>query len=188
MAEYIILLLKMAKDNCINQQVKLNFEQVCDLQIMLRLTCILSFLEFVHVLIEFTQMQNIFVYDLVVAIKVQQGDLYNMCYDQTSKFVVNSLWSFKKRNDFKHDSIHMQWISNVNTRVYHLAFEVYCQHMWAMHWDLETMVVFFCDPRSFCCCSVFGEKPMHMYISIYHFVLHVFQCSNLRGEKKESRF
>jgi hypothetical protein len=61
----------------------------------------------VHVLIKFTQMQDIFVCDLVVDVKVYQGDLYNMCYDQTSKFVVNSLWSFKKRNDFKHDSIHM---------------------------------------------------------------------------------
>jgi hypothetical protein len=57
---------------------------------MLKLTCILSFLEFVHVLIKFTQMQDIFVCDLVVDVKVYQGDLYNMCYDQTSKFVADS--------------------------------------------------------------------------------------------------
>jgi hypothetical protein len=62
---------------------------------MLKLTCILSFLKFVHVLIKFIQMQDIFVCHSVVAIKVYQGDLYNMCYDETSKFVVDSFWSFK---------------------------------------------------------------------------------------------
>jgi len=53
MAEYKTLLLKMAMDNSTNQQVKLNFEHLCDLQIMFELACILPFLEFVHVLIKF---------------------------------------------------------------------------------------------------------------------------------------
>jgi hypothetical protein len=91
---------------------------------MFRLACIFPFLEFVHILIKFTHMQDIFVFDLVIVIKVYQGDLYNMCCDHTSKFIANSFWFFKIKFDFKHDSIHMQWILDVNTRVYHLAFEV----------------------------------------------------------------
>ncbi len=37
----------------------------------------------------------------------------------------------------------MRWILDVNSRVYHLAFKVYGQHIWAMHQDLETMVASF---------------------------------------------
>jgi hypothetical protein len=37
MVEYITLLLKMAMDNSINQQVKVNFEHLYDLQIVLNL-------------------------------------------------------------------------------------------------------------------------------------------------------
>jgi hypothetical protein len=43
----------MVMDNSTNQQVKFNFEHLCDLQIMFGLACILLFLEFVHVLIKF---------------------------------------------------------------------------------------------------------------------------------------
>jgi len=60
----------MALDNLTNNQVMLNYEHLCDLQIMFKLSCILSLLKFVHVLIKFTQFGDVFVHDLVVAIKV----------------------------------------------------------------------------------------------------------------------
>jgi hypothetical protein len=65
-------------------------KHLCDLQIVFELACILPLLKFVHVLIKFAHMQNIFVCDLVVVIKVYQGDLYNMYCDQISKFDVDS--------------------------------------------------------------------------------------------------
>jgi hypothetical protein len=34
-------------------------------------------------------------------------------------------------------------MSDVNTGVCHLAFEVFGQHIWVVHWDLETMVICF---------------------------------------------
>jgi len=37
----------------INKQEKQNYEQLCDLQILLGLACILPLLEFVHALIKF---------------------------------------------------------------------------------------------------------------------------------------
>jgi hypothetical protein len=50
---------------------------------------------------------------------------------------------------YDHDSIHMWWILDVNTRVCDIAFEVSSQHIWAMHWDLETMVAFFVTQNLF---------------------------------------
>jgi hypothetical protein len=88
-------------------------------------------------------MWDIFVYDLVATIKVCQGDLYNMYCDYTSKFALDSFWSFKYLLDCKHDSIYMQWIPNVNIRVCHLAFKVFGNHIWAMHQDLGAMVASF---------------------------------------------
>jgi hypothetical protein len=68
----------MVLDNPTNQQAKQNYEHLCDLQILLELVYILPLLEFVHALIEFAQMWDVFVCDLVAAIKVCQGDMYNM--------------------------------------------------------------------------------------------------------------
>jgi hypothetical protein len=56
----------------------MNFEHLCDLWILFELTCILPLLEYVHAFIKFAQMKDVFVCDLVVIIKVCQGDQYNM--------------------------------------------------------------------------------------------------------------
>jgi hypothetical protein len=34
-------------------------------------------------------------------------------------------------------------VTDVNAKVWHLAFEVFGQHIWAVHRDLKTMVVCF---------------------------------------------
>jgi hypothetical protein len=51
----------MAMDSLTNHQTKLNYEHLCDLQMLLVLACILPLLESVHVLVKFAQMQNMFV-------------------------------------------------------------------------------------------------------------------------------
>jgi hypothetical protein len=48
---------------------------------MFGLSCILSLLKFVHDLIKFAQSKDVFVRDLVVAIKVYQGDVSNINCD-----------------------------------------------------------------------------------------------------------
>jgi hypothetical protein len=75
MAKYKTLLVKMALNNLTNQQAKQNYEHFCDLQILLGLACILTLLEYMHVLIKFAQMWDVFMCDLVVAIKVSQSDM-----------------------------------------------------------------------------------------------------------------
>ncbi len=107
MAKYKTLLVKMALDNAKNQQAMLNYEHLCDFHVLLGLACIFPLLESTHVFIEFAQFKDVFVCDLVVAIKVCQGDVYNMYCEQTSKFIVDSFWAFKSILQLKHESIHM---------------------------------------------------------------------------------
>jgi hypothetical protein len=52
---------------------------------LLRLACILPLLESLHAFIEFAQMRNDFVCDLMEAIKVCQNDIYKMYCDQISE-------------------------------------------------------------------------------------------------------
>jgi hypothetical protein len=80
----------MAMDNFTNHQAKFNCERLCDLQILLELSCILPLLEFVNVFIKFAQMWNVFVFGLVVAINVYQINIFNMYYDKNSKFFADS--------------------------------------------------------------------------------------------------
>jgi hypothetical protein len=95
-------------------------------------------LEYVHALIKFTQMKDVYVCDLVVAIKVFQGDIYLMYCDQTSKFIIDNFWTFKSLLEFENENIQMRWAPNLNSSVQHLAFEANGQHIWVVHRDLET--------------------------------------------------
>jgi hypothetical protein len=75
---------------------------------LLELAYIFPLLESMHVLIKFAQSKAVIICDLVVAIKVCQGDVYSMYYDQTSKFTINSFWAFKSLLELKHENIHMR--------------------------------------------------------------------------------
>ncbi len=81
LAKYKTLLLKMAMDSLINHQAKFNYEHMCDLQILLCFAYILPSLESLDVFIKLVQMQDTFVCDLVVNVKVCQGDVYNKYVD-----------------------------------------------------------------------------------------------------------
>jgi hypothetical protein len=63
-----------------------------------------------HVLIIFAHMQDVFVCDLVVAIKVCQGDMYNMYLEQSLNSFASTYWAFKSLFECKHENIHMKWI------------------------------------------------------------------------------
>jgi hypothetical protein len=118
------MFMKMALANSTNQQIMLNYEHICDLHILLKLAYILPLLEFVHVFIKFEQPRYVFVCDLVATIKVCQSYVYNMYYDQISKFTTDSFWAFKSLLELKHENIHMRWIVDENFKIPHLAFEL----------------------------------------------------------------
>ncbi len=119
MARYKSVLVKMALDNLINQQIMLNYVHLCDLHIFLGFGCILPLLESMHALIKFAQFWNVYVCDLVC-----QGDVYSMYCDKTSKFIVDSFWVFKSLLELKHENIHMHWIVDAKSGIPHLAFKL----------------------------------------------------------------
>jgi len=160
MVEYKTLLMKITLDNPTNQQAMLNYEHLCDIHILLGLACILPLLESVHALIKFAQSKDVFVCDLVVPIKDCQGDVYNMYYDSTSKFTTDSFSTFKSLLELKHENIHMRWIVDAIFRIPHLVFELNGQQVWAIHRDLETMVIFMVTKDVFVVVEIIGEKPM----------------------------
>jgi len=59
-------------------------------------------------------MQDVFMCDLVVIIKVYQGDMYNMYLEQSSNFTTNTFWAFKSLLECKDENIHMKWILELN--------------------------------------------------------------------------
>jgi hypothetical protein len=108
----------------------LNYKHLCDIHILLGLVYILPLLEFRHAFIKFAQFKYVFVCDLVAAIKVCQGDVYNMYCNHISKFIVDNIWAFKSLLELKHENIHMRWIVNAKFGIPHLAFQLNGQQVW----------------------------------------------------------
>jgi hypothetical protein len=67
-----------------------------------------------HALFKFARMRDVFVCDLVVTIKVYQGDLYNMYYEQFSNFIASPFWAFKSLFECKYENIQIKWILDLN--------------------------------------------------------------------------
>jgi hypothetical protein len=59
------------------------------------------------------------------------------------KYFAKKFWAFKSLFECKHESFQMKWVPNVITKVCHLTFEDFGQHIWAMHWDLKTIITSF---------------------------------------------
>jgi hypothetical protein len=82
------LLVKMVLNNLTNQQVKMNYGHLCDLQILLGLiACILFLLEFMHILIKFAHMKDVFVCNLCGCYQGLPSDLHKMYCKHTFNFM-----------------------------------------------------------------------------------------------------
>jgi hypothetical protein len=55
-----------------------NLGYLCDIKVVVGLTCIMFFLKVVHVLIRFAQLKDNFVCDFVTFVKMCCAELYNM--------------------------------------------------------------------------------------------------------------
>jgi len=63
-----------------------NLNSLCDVKVILKLPCILPFLECVHALIKVTQNRDVFVCDFVEVVKVAQQEPYKFYCDLYTKF------------------------------------------------------------------------------------------------------
>jgi hypothetical protein len=73
MVVYMPLLAKMVKDIPSITFAKMNFELICDINLLIFISSLLPVLEIVHALIKFEQKRNFFVCNYVVAIKIYKG-------------------------------------------------------------------------------------------------------------------
>jgi hypothetical protein len=62
----------------------------------------------IHNLIKFSQLQNLFVYDFVVATKVCQGEIYELYIDLNTRLKSDAFESYNVLLATKHDSIIMR--------------------------------------------------------------------------------
>jgi len=107
MVEYRTLLMKMAFDAPTNEKEKANFDLFYDVYILLKIVHILPLLQSVHNLIKFSQLQNIFIFYLVVAIKVCPREIYELYTNLNTRFKSNVFEGYKDLLNVKHDSIIM---------------------------------------------------------------------------------
>ncbi len=103
--KYKIFLMKMTSDNPTNQQANMNYEHLCNFQILLAFACILIFLEFIFILIKVAHMKDVFLCNLMVVIKVCKGDSYNMYCELCSNFITYPFLAWKSVFECKHENI-----------------------------------------------------------------------------------
>jgi hypothetical protein len=134
MSEYRTLVVKMAFDSINNNSAKVNFELLCDIEVLYGLAILLPMLEEVNNLMKLAQARDIFVVDYMAAIKLCQADLYSHFADPYTTFKSDIFYSFKSLVDSWHDLLIMRWIPDLNTCMKHLAFDYNGQHIWANIW------------------------------------------------------
>jgi hypothetical protein len=127
----------------------MNYEHLCDLLILLGLACILTLLKFMHAFKKFAHMRYVFVCNLVVDIKVYQGDLYNMYLEQTFNFTMDTFWAFKSLFECKHKL----WSSTVG------LWSKWPTYMGGAPW-FRDHDAYICHYMCICCCWITSEKPM----------------------------
>jgi hypothetical protein len=84
--EYKFIAMKMFEDLPINHVVATNYELLCDVEIVMGLTCVLPMLEEVQNLNKLAQNIDCFICDFVVVMKLIQVDLYKVYVDPKCHF------------------------------------------------------------------------------------------------------
>jgi hypothetical protein len=109
--EFKTILVKMAKD-VVNEYVATNYEMLCDIEIVLGLTCLLPMLEVVQGLNKYAQNKKTFICDFVDNVKLCQVDLHNMYYNEKKKYNYNDFPQFWNFIDHTFDHLHIVWWNN----------------------------------------------------------------------------
>ena len=94
-----------------------SFQHLIDVQIVISLACLMPMLKCLHSLMQFFQKQDVFICDLLAAIKFHQTDITIYYINQDTMFQHNVFWDFKALSTLKHDAIPMRWVydaSNLN--------------------------------------------------------------------------
>jgi hypothetical protein len=120
MSEYRTLVHKMHQDGLDGTSTSAarevaigNYNLLVDISIPIALAGFLPLLETVHYLVKFSQQQDIFICDYLAAVKVCQGQLYELYCDPVSSFTSDSFREFTDLISGRHDSMSLSWVPGV---------------------------------------------------------------------------
>jgi hypothetical protein len=99
----------MAHDNVAIQTTKANFELLCDVATFLSLVCIMPLLEIMQRLSQFAQGQQIVIYNFVYIVKLVDVDVFNICCDVGTRFLLPHHLCFFELVDHYNDVLLLVW-------------------------------------------------------------------------------
>jgi hypothetical protein len=112
--EYCFLIIKLNSKSSKNDQTLRNLNAMCDVELILGLTCIFPLLQCVHMFIKIVQGRDVFVCDFAKSIKQAQQELYRLYCDPYIKFDDLTINDFNVIEMFTNDVLPMSWFSNLN--------------------------------------------------------------------------
>jgi hypothetical protein len=114
-AKYKTFITKMLEDQIENETIRSNLKKLLNLKFILRLHCILPFLELVHTLIKYVQGRGVYICDFVEAIKMCKDKLYVLYNDLECKFKDEAFNAFHSLLVGKHDGMPLLFINGSPT-------------------------------------------------------------------------
>jgi hypothetical protein len=114
LSEYRALVLKMHMDAPSLATAKANLNLLCEIELLLGLTCILPMLEALTYLMKFSQQTTCFVCDMVAAIKLCQADLFSWYVDPDTSYIADVFPKFKDILADTSDVFVHEWCHDMN--------------------------------------------------------------------------
>lgn len=146
------------------------FDLLCDSEVFLALVYLMPMLEIVYGLIQFAQSWNVFIGDFVVAMKVYEGQHYQMYIDSKS---VNGKQEFSQYVDLldgKNSSIPIKWVTVEKVSISQVTFDFGDTTILAGYNDpVSRNEVFECQPNGVGWGGRWSGKAMHMSLFIQCF-------------------
>jgi hypothetical protein len=124
LSEYHALVLKMHMDASSLATAKANLNLLCEIELLLGLTCILPMLEALNYLMKFSQQTACFVSDMVAAIKLCQADLFTWYVDPDTSYTADVFRKFKDILADTSDVFVHEWRHDMN-----LEYETLSMHL-----------------------------------------------------------
>ncbi len=98
---------------------------VCDAKFILSLVCFTPMLEITNSLMKLAQFHNVFVYDLMVVMKICQADIHKLYVDLVHVAFNDDVFrGFLGLVETNNDAICMKWIIDLYIGIDHMGFEL----------------------------------------------------------------
>ena len=120
---------------------------LCDPTCLLGMAALVPFIESLDSVITFSWKRDVFICDLIDAVKVCEGQLYSMYNCHSRALTIDEFFVVKSIIEGTHDHIHTRWVLkdsesatmfNLNFDVEHLAFVVNGNNLYAKHRNEKT--------------------------------------------------